>query len=170
MSDVKLFFTLWGGLIVVAAFIAAIVVAVVSTTRLRRARRLLASKESLAPSTKRGRGRRRAHQDRRRLRGEPPPGRRAARGGGRPDGPAVRPGKTHGDGRHPATTASASRTLPQARRASTSCGVRSTARLRFPFGPWDDRWMRWNVKRPLVRAAGLRHRGMHQYGTATPRA
>jgi integrase len=29
-------------------------------------------------------------------------------------------------------------------------------------GPWDDRWLRWHVWRPLLRRAGLRPRGMHQ--------
>ncbi|MBI2462431.1 MAG: site-specific integrase, partial [Candidatus Rokubacteria bacterium] len=28
--------------------------------------------------------------------------------------------------------------------------------------PWDDRWIRWHVWRPLLRRGGLRHRGMHQ--------
>ncbi|HEV8311042.1 MAG TPA: site-specific integrase, partial [Methylomirabilota bacterium] len=29
-------------------------------------------------------------------------------------------------------------------------------------GPWDDRWLRWHIWRPLLRRAGLRHRGPHQ--------
>src|SRR5262245_65062183 len=28
--------------------------------------------------------------------------------------------------------------------------------------PWDDRWLRWHVRRAVLRHAGLRHRGMHQ--------
>ena len=28
--------------------------------------------------------------------------------------------------------------------------------------PWDDRWVRWHIWRPLLRQAGLRYRGPHQ--------
>jgi integrase len=35
-------------------------------------------------------------------------------------------------------------------------------RVGLPLGPWDDRWLRWHVWRPLLRRAGLRTRGMHQ--------